>query len=195
MVERWGEEQARNISRALSGREKRECGSGVRQNLNPFNGDKSPSARDPPRRAGRQFVRVYPTYLDISTSRPGVARVANHLPTSFSPPLLILSSRFLTCVPSFLSLTSFSLPLFSSFLLFSYLSPFFFVFLSLLFVVPTLLIFLLFLSLSFLIFFLAFFLSTWFYSFLFLRKFDSISLITPLTGKIIKLTSSIHHGV
>lgn len=107
MVEH-GEEQARNISRALSGREKRECGSGVRQNLNPFNGDKSPSARDPLRRAGRQFVRVYPTHPDISTSRPGVARVANHPPTSFSPPLLVFSSRFLTCIPSFLSLTSFS---------------------------------------------------------------------------------------
>lgn len=70
----------------------KECGSGVRQNLNPFNGDKSPSARALLRRAGRQFVRVYPTYPDISTARPGVARVANHPPTfltsslAYSPP-------------------------------------------------------------------------------------------------------------
>lgn len=132
MVEH-GEEQARNISRALSGREKRECGSGVRQNLNPFNGDKSPSARDPLGRAGRQFVRVYPTHPDISTSRPGVGRVANHPPTSFSPSLLIFSSRFLTCIPSFLSLTSFSFfpfifLFFPSFLLVSYFSSFFFPF-------------------------------------------------------------------
>lgn len=36
-------------------------------------------------RAGRQFVRVYPTYPDISTSRgPWVARVANHPPTFFA---------------------------------------------------------------------------------------------------------------
>lgn len=72
------EEQARNTSRALLGSEKESRKearkSGVRQNLNPFNGDKSPSARTlppPPRRAGRQFVRVYPTYPDISTLRPG----------------------------------------------------------------------------------------------------------------------------
>lgn len=77
------------------------CGSGVRQNLNPFNGDKSPSARALLRRAGRQFVRVYPTYPDISTVRPGVARVANHPPTSLAYPTTLPFS--LTCISSFLS--------------------------------------------------------------------------------------------
>lgn len=107
---------------------KGECGSGVRQNLNPFNGDKSPSARDPLRRAGRQFVRVYPTHPDISTSRPGVARVANH------PPTFLTSLTHLFFLHSILPFFDFSLSLslifsfyfFLFFLLFSYLSSFFF---------------------------------------------------------------------
>lgn len=119
MMER-DEEQARNISRALSGKEKEwkgECGSGVRQNLNPFNGDKSPSARDPLRHAGRQFVRVYPTYPDISTSRPGVARVANHPPTSLTSltHLLFLLSHLHSILPFFDFLLIFSLLLFHFF--------------------------------------------------------------------------------
>lgn len=134
MVER-DEEQARNISRALSGREKEwkgECGSGVRQNLNPFNGDKSPSARDPLRRAGRQFVRVYPTYPDISTSRPGVARVANHPPT------------FLTSLTHFLFLLSHLhsiLPFFDFFLIFSFYFFIFSIFSFILLFIPFLLLF------------------------------------------------------
>lgn len=83
----------------------KECGSGVRQNLNPFNGDKSPSARALLRRAGRQFVRVYPTYPDISTWWPGVARVANHPATSLTSLTHPLFLYFLTCISSFLSLT------------------------------------------------------------------------------------------
>lgn len=89
-----------------------ECGSGVRQNLNPFNGDKSPSARDPLRRAGRQFVRVYPTHPDISTSRPGVARVANH------PPTFLTSLTHLFFLHSVLPFFDFSLSLSHFFLLF-----------------------------------------------------------------------------
>lgn len=115
------EEQARNTSRTLrstgqgmagdgkaeEGKSGKECGSGVRQNLNPFNGDKSPSARALLRHASRQFVRVYPTYPDISTVRPEVARVANH------PPTFLTSLAYLLCP---FSLTWRSVPRFFDFL-------------------------------------------------------------------------------
>jgi len=146
------EEQARNISRALSGREKEwkgECGSGVRQNLNPFNGDKSLSARDPLRRTGRQFVRVYPTHPDISTSRPGVARVANHpltFLTSFTH-LLFLLFHLHSILPFF----DYSLIFFLSYVFF--FSPTFFLFI-LLFILFFLFSILSFVILIFLVFFL-----------------------------------------
>lgn len=66
----------------------------------------NPPLRAPSHRpTARQFVRVYPTYPDISTSRPGVARVANHPATFLTFLIPIFSSRSLTCISSFLSST------------------------------------------------------------------------------------------
>lgn len=152
----------------------------------------NPPLRAPSYRRTRQFVRVYPTYPDISTSRPGGGSGSQ-------------SSSDLSHLP-YLSFLLASLPCISSLFLSSTLPSFFSPFIILLF----------FLAFSFRIFFhishftfslLPFFLFILFYTLLrilslqslflsFLSsKFDPVSRITLFTGKIIKLTSGIHHGI
>lgn len=144
------------------------------------------------RRTARQFVRVYPTYPDISTSRPGVARIANH-PATFLTYLFLSLSRLHFIFPfydfSFI-FSSFYHPRFSNFLFSYFLSYFSF----------CLLLTVLFFSSSFFLIYFSYILfcifsfRSLFLSFL-LSKLDPVSRIMPFTGKIIKLTSGIHHGV
>lgn len=156
---------------------------------------------NPPLRApsaGRQFVRVYPTYPDISTLRPGVARVANH-PSTFPASLIpAFPLSVLTCI------------LLRLFLHFSFSSPFVSLSIFTLILVSgvsSLCFPLSFLSYRFFCFLFYPFqytfrrapLPTQFFPYVllpFYREFGPISRITVVsTDEIMKLTSSIHHEV
>lgn len=151
----------------------------------------------PPRRAGRQFVRVYPTYPDISTLRPGGGLGSHHPPTFLSPSLIPPSLPSCpTCIPLIFSLTS---PSFSPFHLSIFILVFVWVFLFLLARHSSLL----YCPVTLFSFYRLRYLSSHPLSFrsvlrsLLLREIDPPSHVScrPLCGEIIKLTTNIHHEV